>query len=373
MIITLLVFLIILSILIFAHEFGHFLAAKKAGIRVEEFGFGYPPRVWSKKVGQTIYSLNLLPFGGFVKLLGEEGPEEGEKEKKGAFWTKSKRVRTAVIVSGVLANFLLAVVAFSIVYSAVGIPTETLEVQVVGIAPDSPAEEAGLKEEDIIVKVEEEKIEEIDEFVEIVNQSKGKEITIQVERTHNSQLTTHNFLLTPRETPPEGEGALGVAISNIKMVHYPAWQMPFRGAVEGFREAFGWTVLVVGGLASMIYRLVTTGALPADVAGPVGILQLTSGVAKSGILTVLQFLGVLSVNLAVINIFPFPALDGGRLLFVGFEAVTGRRAQATFERWVHTVGMIILLFLILLVTLNDISRALEASQIGAQLRSLWPF
>jgi len=370
MIVTLLVFLIILSILIFAHEFGHFLAAKKAGIRVEEFGFGYPPRVWSKKVGQTIYSVNLLPFGGFVKLLGEEGPEEGEKEKKGAFWTKSKRVRTAVIVSGVLANFLLAVVAFSIVYSAVGIPTETLEVQVVGIAPGSPAEEAGLKEEDVIVKVEEEKIEEIDEFVGIVNQNKGKEITLQVEREEEGRLA---FLLTPRETPPEGEGALGVAISNIKMVHYPVWQMPFRGAAEGFREAFGWTVLVVGGLGGMIYRLVTTGALPADVAGPVGILQLTSGVAKSGILTVLQFLGVLSVNLAVINIFPFPALDGGRLLFVGFEAVTGRRAHATFERWVHTVGMIILLFLILLVTLNDISRALEASQIGAQLRSLWPF
>jgi len=102
-------------------------------------------------------------------------------------------------------------------------------------------------------------------------------------------------------------------------------------------------------------------------------LQLTRGVAKGGILTVLQFLGVLSVNLAVINIFPFPALDGGRLLFVGFEAVTGRRAHATFERWVHTIGMVILLFLILLVTLNDISRALEASQIGAQLRSLWPF
>lgn len=370
MIITLLVFLIILSILIFAHEFGHFLVAKKVGIRVEEFGFGYPPRVWSKKLGQTIYSLNLLPLGGFVKLLGEEGPEEGEKKKKGAFWTKSKRVRTAVIVSGVLANFLLAVVAFSIVYSVVGIPTEALEVQVVGIAPGSPAEEAGLKEEDIIVKVEEEKIKEINEFVEIVNQNKGKEIAIQVEREEEEELT---FLLTPRESPPEGEGALGVAISNIKMIHYPFWQMPFRGAVEGFREAFGWTILVVGGLASMIYRLITIGALPADVAGPVGILQLTSGVAKGGILTVLQFLGVLSVNLAVINIFPFPALDGGRLLFVGFEAITGRRAQATFERWVHTIGMIILLFLILLVTLNDISRALEASQIGAQLRSLWPF
>jgi len=368
MILTLIIFLAVLSILILAHELGHFLVAKRVGIRVQEFGFGFPPRLWKKKIGKTIYSLNVLPFGGFVKLYGEELAEK-VKVKKEAFWAKSKKAKTAVIISGVLANFILAVLAFSIVYSAVGIPTKTEQIKVVGITPDSPADKMGLAEDDLILAVDNQPLADLDHFVELIDQKKGSLVSILVERKKENLV----FSLTPRESPPEREGPLGVVVSDMEMVHYPAWQMPFRGVVEGFREAFGWTALVVGGLGKMIADLVTQGEVPKDIAGPIGILHITSEVAQSGILGVLQFIGILSVNLAVINIFPFPALDGGRLLFVGYEAVTGRRAHATFEGWVHTVGMLILLFLILLVTINDISRALEASPLGTQLRSLWPF
>ncbi len=378
MLVTIIVFLFILSVLIMAHELGHFLMARRVGIKVEEFGLGYPPQIWSKKIGETVYSINLLPIGGFVRLLGEEGPAESkrvkERESKNAFWAKSKKARTAVIVSGVLANFLLAVVVFSIVYSVVGIPTKSDQVMVLGVVPGSPADQAGLKEEDVVIKVEGQEVKKVEEFVEIVDENKGKEIAILVERECDRVTPCQEvFHLVPREEPPEGEGALGVIISNIKMFHYPFWQMPFRGIIEGFKEAFGWATLVVGGLGQIIYRLVTTREVADVAAGPVGILQLTSGAAKGGVLMVLQFLGMLSINLTVINILPFPALDGGRLLFVGIEAVTGKRPKATFERWVHTIGMIILLFLLLLVTINDIARVFRTSGLVSQLRSVWPF
>jgi regulator of sigma E protease len=286
-----------------------------------------------------------------------------------AFWAKSKKARTAVIVAGVLANFLLAVVVFSIVYSIIGIPTKGDQIMVLGTAPNSPAEEAGFKENDVVVRVNGAEIKEVSKFVEIIDQSKGKEIDIQVERDGEELV----FSLVPREEPPEGEGALGVVVSNLKMVHYPFWQMPFRGVIEGFKEAFGWATVVITSLGGIIRKLITTGAAPDEVAGPVGILQLTGSVAQSGPLMILQFMGMLSINLTVINILPFPALDGGRLLFVGIEAVTGKRPKASYERWIHAMGMIILLFLILLVTINDVARVFRTSGLISQLRSLLPF
>lgn len=339
------------------------------GIRIEEFGVGYPPRLWSKKVNQTTYSLNLLPLGGFVRLYGEEGPQKGEEERKNAFWAKSKKARSAVIVAGVLANFLLAVVVFSLVYSVVGIPTQSDQITVLGVAPGSPAEAVGLKEEDVVIGVEDQSVSQVGRFVEIVNQHQGEEIDLQISREGEELL----FTLTPREEPPESEGALGVVVSNVKMVHYPLWQMPFRGAVEGVKEAFGWATLVLGGLGGIFYRLVTTGAVSEEVAGPVGILQLTGNVAQSGPLMVLQFMGMLSINLMIINILPFPALDGGRLLFIGIEAVTGRRPKASFERWTHAIGMIILLLFLLLVTINDLARVLETTGLLSRLRLIFPF
>jgi len=181
------------------------------------------------------------------------------------------------------------------------------------------------------------------------------------------------LFVTPRESPPEGEGPLGIVISDMEMKKYPLWQMPIYGTIEGFKEAFAWTGLVIGGLGKMIGNLVTKGQVPREIAGPVGILQVTSVVARSGILTILQFIGVLSVNLAVINILPFPALDGGRLIFIGYELLTRKKPKPQVEHWVNFVGLAVLMFLLILVTLNDIQRLIETTAIGTKLRTLFSF
>jgi regulator of sigma E protease len=375
MLLTILVFLITLSVLIIFHELGHFLVAKKAGIKVEEFGLGYPPRIWAKKIGRTVYSLNWIPLGGFVKLFGQDEIEK--KKKGGAFWAKSKRVRMAVIWAGVLANLCLAFFLFTIIYSAEGIPTPVQKVEIIGVAPDSAAQEAGLKEGDLIVSVDGQPVEnllgseaDLDRFIGLMEEKRGNQIKLVVKREEEADLV---FLVTPRQDPPEGEGPLGVAISNIEMKKYPFWQMPVRAAVEGAKETYFWTRLVVGGLIEMLRKLIFIGQVPEDIAGPIGILQVTSHVAQAGVITIFQFIAILSVNLAVINIFPFPALDGGRFLFLIFETITGRRSHEQIERWVHNIGMAFLLFLMLLVTINDIKRVLTTTEFGLRLKALWPF
>lgn len=367
MLLTLIVFLIVLSVLILVHELGHFLIAKRVGIKVEEFGFGYPPRLFSKRIGETIYSVNLLPFGGFVRLHGEELTEK--TEAKNAFWAKSKKARAAVICAGVIANFLLAVVVFSIVYSFMGIPTRTDHIKIVGLLPDSPAEEAGLEEGDSILAVDGQALKEIDVFIDTVEEKKGEPLALTIGREGEELL----FFLVPRPSPPEGEGPLGVVVTNMEIKHFPFWQMPFRGAKEGFKEAFAWTGLVLGGLKEMFVNLVSRGEIPRDVAGPIGILQITSGVAQTGPIAVLQFIGILSVNLAVLNILPFPALDGGRLLFVLYETITRKRPKPSLEHWINALGMTLLITLLILVTIGDLKRLLATTNILSRLESFLPF
>jgi len=388
MLLTLVAFVLILSILIFVHEFGHFIVAKKTGIKVEEFGFGYPPRIWGKKIGETIYSINALPVGGFVKLLGEElGEEIDEKEKGRTFYSKSKKVRVVTLLAGVTMNFVLAVAVFSIIYTQVGIPTKIDKVMVVGIAENSPADVAGLKENDIIIAADGRNVTDNDSFIQITKEKAGQKLVLEVKRDKDNPCQQKvlggvpgmeiscrdgNLLVTvfPRENPPVGEGPLGVAISQMEMKFYPFWQMPIRGSIEGFKEAFAWTRLILKSLVEMIVQLVTLGKIPQDVAGPIGIFQVTSGVVKSGYLTVLQFLGMLSINLAIINVLPFPALDGGRLIFIGYEAITRRRPKPSFERTINTAGMVFLIFLILLITINDILRVIKTSGFINQLSRL---
>jgi regulator of sigma E protease len=372
MLLTIVTSLIVLSILVIAHELGHFLPAKKSGIRVEEFGLGYPPRVWAKKVGKTLYSLNLLPVGGFVRLFGEELDKSRDKKilaAKDSFWAQSKKVRLAVISGGVMANFILAVIVFTIVYSVVGIPVETDRVSVIGVLPESPAAEVGLMEEDILVSINGQAINSLDQFTDLLEANEGQEVILKFEREGEKMAA----LIAPRESPPENEGPLGIVISNVQMIHYPMWQMPFRGAIEGFKEAYNWLVLIIQGLGEMIGDLVTQGKLPRDVAGPVGIFQITGRVAEAGYLSLLQFIGILSVNLAVINFLPFPALDGGRFLFVVYEVLTGRRPKPEFERWANSVGMALILILVLLATVNDLVRIWETTNIAIQLQQLWPY
>lgn len=346
---TLVVFLIVLSILIFVHELGHFWAARRNGVKVEEFGFGFPPRVWGKKIGETIYSINLLPIGGFVRLYGED--ESVQEEKQRSFYYQNKLTRASVIVAGVLMNFLLAVLAFSVISWAIGVPKQTDEVKVVAVAENSPAAEIGLREGDTVIAVDGQKISSTEGFIEIINNKKGEGIKLAVKRDGEAKIIS----VTPREDPPRGEGALGVAITSTELVKPPLWQRPFVSVWNGFKEAVGWMITVFVAIGTTIYQAIR-GVPPKDLAGPVGIFQITGQAAQQGALAITSFVGILSVNLAVLNILPFPALDGGRLLFIIFEGISGRRVTPRFERATHAVGMIILLLLLLLITVQDIGR-----------------
>ena len=355
---SILVFLLVLSVLVLVHELGHFIVARKMGILVEEFGFGLPPRIFGKKIGETLYSINLLPFGGFVKLHGES-TEEGVSYPKRAFLNKSKKVRVAVVVAGVIMNFILGVVAFAIVYSFLGIPRDTNLVKVVEIATGSPAQTAGVLVGDTVASVDKKEVTTVDGFVSLIEEKKGKRATLELVRDSE----TKSVSLTPRESPPENEGPLGVVITTTEIYFPPYWQRPFIGVYYGFKEALIWGGRIVGGFAG-IFRDLFAGIGPKDIAGPVGIFAITTQAAKGGILELISFVGILSVNLAILNIIPFPALDGGRLLFIGIETFIGRKVLPKVEAVVHTVGMIILLLLLLAITANDIQGLIKAGSLS---------
>jgi len=361
--------LVVLSILVLVHELGHFLLAKRAGVRIEEFGFGYPPRIIGKKIGETIYSLNWIPFGGFVRLYGEDLRDRGRaKDSQRAFWAQSKLKRASIILAGVVFNFLLGIICFSIVYSILGIPTEGRLVRIGGVMEDSPAAVVGLEEGDVILRVDGQDLtgfkigrEAIDTFAEVSSQKQGEEVNLVVER----QGEKLSLDLIPRIDYPEDEGPIGVVISSFELKKYPFWQMPFRAAIEGIKEAFGWTILIASSFGKMVSDLVTQGAAPKDVAGPIGIVQITGRVARTGLLNLIQFVGILSINLTILNILPLPALDGGRLIFLLYEVVTRKRPKPEIEGWINTVGMGLIIALMLLVTFNDLTRIINFSSLFA--------
>ncbi|MBU1085065.1 M50 family metallopeptidase, partial [Patescibacteria group bacterium] len=311
-------FIIILSILVLVHELGHFFVAKKFGIKIEEFGFGYPPRIWGKKIGETIYSLNWLPFGGFVRMLGEDssGQVNNKKDLKRAFFNQTKKVRIVVLMAGVVMNFLLGVVLFGVIYTKIGIPEQVDYLVVTNVVEGSPAYKAGLKINDKIVNVG-----SMSEFINSVSAHGGEDYELEL-------LDGRKLVVVPRikEETPEGQGSLGVAITNVDMVMYPYWQRPFRGMLTGLKEAIAWGKDIFESLSLMIVKLFK-GDVPQDVAGVVGIYQISKNVSSQGLIAVLQFMAILSINLSILNLLPIPALDGGRLLFIAIEAVIKKRIK----------------------------------------------
>lgn len=358
MLFTIIVFLVILSILVFVHEFGHFIVAKKLGIGVEEFGFGLPPRVWGKKIGETIYSINWLPIGGFVKLTGEDEEVQNSKlnvqskERKKFFWARSKKERAAVLLAGVTMNFLLAVIIISYIFTqGVFVPTEKVHID--KVTENSPAAEAQLQEKDVIISFADKDIKTTEDIINL-SKTKGGEVTpIEVLR-NGSRI---KLSITPRKDPPPGEGPLGIVISNLEERKYPIYQAPFYGIVEALKLSY----LMISSLAVMIFKLITFQPTDVDVAGPIGIAQATGQAVKYGFIAVLQLMGLLSLNLAILNILPIPALDGGRLFFVIFEKFIGRRVKPKVEAVAHQIGMAFLLALIVLITINDVLRLIKGA------------
>jgi regulator of sigma E protease len=357
---TAVVFVFILGLLIFVHEFGHFLAAKRIGIRVEEFGFGYPPRIWGKRHGETLYSINAIPFGGFVKLTGVDEVESSDPR---SFASKTSFERCLVLISSILANFFLAVLIFSAIFT-VGIPTP-VRVAIEEVVSGSPAESAGLKKGDIVLALNEEKIEDGLTFVALTKEHLGEEIVLTVLRGEEK----FKLKAVPRKEYPSNQGPFGVVIrTHFEKISYPIWQAPFVGILEALKL----TWLMLQGLSAMVFNLIFKGIVPKDIAGPVGIAQLTGETVRLGVLPVFQLIGLLSLNLALVNLFPLPALDGGRLLFICLEAVTGRRPRAKIQKWVNAAGFAFLVILMLLITLQDINRILTETSFLGGIKALVP-
>lgn len=338
--------------------------AKRAGLLVEEFGFGIPPRIFGKKIGETIYSINLFPFGGFVRLHGENS-EEGVTDPKRAFITQSQKTRISVIVAGVVMNFVLAILVFALVYTFSGIPKDTNDVKVIEVGAGTPAETAGFLVDDVILEINGKIVGDNKGFVEAVKEVSDTESVFLVKRGDGEI----EIKATPRSNPPEGEGALGVVISTVSVYFPPVWQRPFVGVYYGFKEAIFWSGMIVVGLFDMVKGLFA-GVVPKDVAGPVGIYALTSRAASFGFLSLINFMGVLSVNLAILNILPFPALDGGRLLFIFLEKFMGRKVLPKVESIIHMTGMAILMLLLFAITFSDIRRLIAAGGVAGFLDSL---
>jgi len=350
MIIAVIAFLGILAVLIIVHELGHFITAKASRVKVEEFGLGFPPRLLSIKRGETRYSLNAIPLGGFIKMAGEEDPKV-----TGSLASKGIGTRLLILSAGSLMNALLPLLLLSIAFM---VPHDMLtgQVAVEEVAPSSPAASAGIESGDVILSINEKPVHNINDLQRNIYLNLGKEITLLIK---HSDSTTEDIRVIPRWTPPEGEGAIGVAVRLLNPTvisqHYPFWKAIPMG-VGGCIEAF---VIFKNGILSMII-----GAAPVAVAGPVGIAHVTAEVAKAGISPLLEFAAFLSINLALINIFPLPALDGGRIVFVLLEWVRrGKRISPKTENLVHLIGFSMLMAAILIITYQDIIRIISGESL----------
>lgn len=373
MVITVIVFILTLLILVLVHELGHFIAAKKAGVKVEEFGFGLPPKIISKRFGETIYSLNLLPIGGFVRLLGEDETNTEVLENERSFWAKSVTKRMMIVVAGVAMNFILAVVLFWIVlagqgfkeeiplffpFKFIGVNQVNETVILVGnVAKKSPAELVGIKQGERIIKLNDLPVMDSEKLVESIQKNSGEAITLTVV---NPQDQARQIDVVPRTSPPKGEGPLGISLGTVTIAKL-TYDTPMQKITSGLTHSYNFMVYsfqIFGNLISESMQTKNMAPISETVSGPVGITKLAGTVlqTKDPILPYLNLIGLLSLNLAVINILPYPALDGGRLLFLLIEFITRKKVNARLEKAIHTAGMVSLLILVVIVTFSDIRK-----------------
>ncbi len=347
---TIIIFIFILGLIVFVHELGHFLAARRAGIPVKEFAFGFPPRLWKLKRNQTTYAINLIPLGGYVKLAGED--EESEDPK--AFPNQPLRKRAAVIVAGVVMNFLLAWFLFTIWIGASTLVKLQNQVVVASTIKGSVAQQVGIQPGDLVVTVNSTSAVSATETAETIKNMRGQSITFTVKRFARERTFTAQL---PDVQTPLGISLIDTGSQSISEQERVWWYAPWYGL------QFFWEVVSVNGQA--LWGLVTGifsgsgGEATSGVVGPVGIVAMLSQVMNLGILHVVRFIGVLSLAVGLFNILPFPALDGGRLIFIGIESVFRRRVAGRVEGAVHAAGFILLIVLFLAITYRDIVRLLS--------------
>lgn len=356
---TVIIFLLVISVLVLVHEAGHFFAAKRSGMKVEEFGLGFPPRAIGWKRGGTIYSLNWIPFGGFVRIYGEDGEHRNAPGSFGAgsFWSKM-----AVVIAGVVMNFLFAVVLLmlgnflglrvGIFDAATEARAQQKEVQILEIAPGSPADTAGLQPLDVIQGFRDGATLTTTASPEDVQHyayaHAGEETRVVIMRGGVSE----SLPIHLRQPQGPTEGPIGISLALTGVVRYSWYESIWRGIASG--AVMFWGILV--GYWTILSSLIVSGHAGSDVSGPVGIATLTGQAARIGFNYLMQFVAMISINLAVLNILPFPALDGGRLVIVLTEKVRGKALSGSVEHAINAVGFIILILLMVAVTVKDIVR-----------------
>lgn len=371
---SIIIFIIILALLIVVHELGHFFAAKISGIRVDEFGLGYPPRAKNLfKWGETVFSLNWIPFGGFVKIFGENPDDDAANGPDSArsFINKPRHLQAFVLVAGVACNILFAWILISLGFMS-GLPTsvnsglgevENPRLILTSIVPDSPAFTAGLKVGDTVesitgnspvatlpgvnnlVQISGDDLtpEKISEFI-----SSQGDLPIEIAYSRGDEKGTVSVV--PTDGLIEGRKAIGIGMDLIGTLRLPVHKAFWQGA----RTTVLLTKATTIGLATFLYDAVRGQSDLSQVAGPVGIVGLVGDASKLGFIYVLSFTAFISINLAVINLIPFPALDGGRLLFVAIEAVRRRAINPKIANWLNAVGFVLLILLMVVVTVSDV-------------------
>lgn len=365
MIFTLVIAFLSLIALMIIHELGHFVIAKKFGARVDEFGIGYPPRIFGKKVGETIYSINLIPLGAFVKIYGEEGGLDDYRSFSGLEIWK----RVLIVLGGVLAFWIAAIAIFSVVFmvgaqAPVGdsdIPgVERFSVKIIDILPESPAEKEGLKAGDLLLDAisssDELKINKVSDFQKFTQDNKGKEIILTANRNGKPM----SFKVIPRDSYPAEEGPLGIKLERMANIieKSPWYEAPVRGAIYCVKI----TYQAIAGIFGFFKSLFAGNGIPpgAEMAGPVGITIFLAKAADFGIGFFLYFIGSIAVFVALFNLFPIPALDGGKLIFLAIEKIKKKPVSLKVEQGITIFFFILLVSMSIFVTAKfDIPRAID--------------